>query len=317
MDTIYSKAVENQMETAGVDKEHPLYKKFVEEFSKIPKEQIYSRIASSQKEREIFLRQCKAMKTKNWAVEHSSLVKQQGNSKRKKAKLPSYDECWKHACKSIADGTNLRVKPKVGEIITVTTDEEFCFFGRVSTTMSVRYGNQPITPELYYSAFEKRTFISFSPIWQNNLSHYTGRAFFLYDINYQDIVHIFPMDSATQSNATSLQNLTAVPNMLLDLEDLLKLSTKMKCYAQVTCKTKRNGEIIKPVAIAFLDDVTEEDKKLASAFGVGIIRIIATKPVKFIERDMLCSHDALLQCKTVLEREFKFNPMPMEVLDIW
>lgn len=264
-----------------------------------------------------FLKKCELMKQESWLIQHSSLVKRCLATRVQLEKFPTFDECWKYACDCISNGTRLQRVPRVGEVVEVNGEQSFHFMVRVDTTVQIIVDGTTITPKVYYKTFESREFVSFSTIWQDNVSHYMGSPLFVYNINPEDIVHIFPMDSATQSNATSLQNLTAVPNMLLDLEDLLKLSTEMKCYAQVTCKTKRNGEIIKPVAIAFLDDVTEEDKKLASTFGVGIIRIIATKPVKFIERDMLCSHDALLQCKTVLEREFKFNPMPMEVLDIW
>ena len=115
------------------------------------------------------------------------------------------------------------------------------------------------------------------------------------------------MDSSTFMYAKHSKDLTNAPPLLLDLKDIDNLSTEMGCYPQITCRTKRNGRIIKPVAIAVLNNITSEDAKIAESFGLGIFRIITSHKAIRYDKDVLCDPLQLLRCKNVMLREFDFD----------
>lgn len=254
-----------------------------------------------------FLKKCELMKQESWLIQHSSLVKRCLATRVQLEKFPTFDECWKYACDCISNGTRLQRVPRVGEVVEVNGEQSFHFMVRVDTTVQIIVDGTTITPKVYYKTFESREFVSFSTIWQDNVSHYMGSPLFVYNINPEDIVHIFPMDSSTFMYAKHSKDLTNAPNLLLDLKDIDNLSTEMGCYPQITCRTKRNGRIIKPVAIAVLNNITSEDEKIAESFGLGIFRIITSHKAIRYDKDVLCDPLQLLRCKNVMLREFDFD----------
>lgn len=254
-----------------------------------------------------FLKKCELMKQESWLIQHSSLVKRCLATRVQLEKFPTFDECWKYACDCISNGTRLQRVPRVGEVVEVNGEQSFHFMVRVDTTVQIIVDGTTITPKVYYKTFESREFVSFSTIWQDNVSHYMGSPLFVYNINPEDIVHIFPMDSSTFMYAKHSKDLTNAPNLLLDLKDIDNLSTEMGCYPQITCRTKRNGRIIKPVAIAVLNNITSEDAKIAESFGLGIFRIITSHKAIRYDKDVLCDPLQLLRCKNVMLREFDFD----------
>lgn len=255
-----------------------------------------------------FLKKCELMKQESWLIQHSSLVKRCLATRVQLEKFPTFDECWKYACDCISNGTRLQRVPRVGEVVEVNGEQSFHFMVRVDTTVQIIVDGTTITPKVYYKTFESREFVSFSTIWQDNVSHYMGSPLFVYNINPEDIVHIFPMDSSTFMYAKYSKDLTNAPPLLLDLKDIDNLSTEMGCYPQITCRTKRNGKIIKPVAIAVLNNITSEDVKIAESFGLGIFRIITSNKAIQYSGDVLCDPLQLLRCKNVMLREFDFDP---------
>lgn len=254
-----------------------------------------------------FLKKCELMKQESWLIQHSSLVKRCLATGVQLEKFPTFDECWKYACDCISNGTRVQRVPRVGEVAEVKDEQSFHFMVRVDTTVQIIVDGTTITPKVYYKTFESREFVSFSTIWQDNVSHYMGSPLFVYNINPEEIVHIFPMDSSTFMYAKNVKSLTNAPNLLLDLKDIDNLSTEMGCYPQITCRTKRNGRIIKPVAIAVLNNITSEDAKIAESFGLGIFRIITSNKAIRYSGDVLCDPLQLLRCKNVMLREFDFD----------
>lgn len=201
-----------------------------------------------------------------WEIEHSSLAKKNVNKE-----ILSYNLFRKYACSDIVKNLT-HIKLNGESIIELPKGTDFHFVGRVDTNASDSYQPNP-----YYRSFKEREFISFSIINNSNISHYMGYVFFVYDILPQDIVHIFPCDSFTDVKANSEQKLTPLPSLWLTLKELEDISFKLRVYNQITCKTKRNGKILKPYAvISFCGFGSEKDKmpqEIANRFGIPCIRV--------------------------------------------
>ena len=202
------------------------------------------------------------LNSKEWQVVHSSLAKIKGSD-------ITYEECRKYACEDIAKNTKLKFKEEKDFIIEIPKGTSFHFIGRVDTSTNL------YDVDDYYQVFEKRKFISFSTINNKNISHYKGRAFLLYNIQPEDIVHVFPCDSNTRTDTGVMneKDLTLLPSLWLNLNDLEELTNKLKVYNQVTCKTKRNKKILKPIAVVAFDKIDEGIKIIAKKFDIGIVLV--------------------------------------------
>ena len=194
-------------------------------------------------------------RNKDWERKHSSLYK-----KNTKAK---YEDCVEYSKKSIAKATNIKVDPSKSVI--EITKPYFSLIGRVNTS---QWGDDP---KNYYDSFLHREYISFSTVFPKNISRFKARQFFLYNLEPQDIVHVFPMDSDTDTLATNLKYLCGVPSIWLDINDLEVVKNDLRVYDQITCKTKRDGEIIKPVAVLALNTITDETKKYSYNYELPIV----------------------------------------------
>lgn len=201
----------------------------------------------------------KQFSTKEWELRNSTLAQ---IAKRN----VTYAECRKYACEDISRKLT-RFPQDSPFIIEIPEGTEFHLMGRVDTGIS-RYD-----PESYYGDFERRKYISFSLINNKNVSHYKGEIFFLYDILPEDIVHIFPMDSDTNMFAKEEDDLTWFPSLWLDTENLEKLTNDLGVYNQITCNTKRNGQILKPFAIASFNELDTYIMGIAGIFGIKCIVI--------------------------------------------
>ena len=174
---------------------------------------------------------------RKWEIEHSSLFK---IANRK----VTIEECREYAKKDIISNlTRIPLEEEKNGIVEINPDVDFHLIGRVDTDSNYN-------PKMYYHTMKKRTFVSFSIINKNNISHYLGDIFFLYNIKEEDIVHIFPVDSATKTSATEVEELTVYPSLWINLNELEKLTNDFGVYNQITCRTKRNNNIIKPVGVA-------------------------------------------------------------------
>lgn len=194
-----------------------------------------------------------------WIIENSSF----NNSET------TIEECRKMSFENIGNNlTKLNLpKEKYWELY-LPQGTEFYLIGRVDTG---QIGEMFIRKKLYYKEFAQRKFMGFTEVWNKNVSHYKGNIFFLYDILPEDIVHVFPCDSDTQKYAMKVEEVSQLPSMYLTLNELERLSYEMETYCQITCRTKRNGNIIKPYAIMSVGVPTAKERQTAKAFEIGIV----------------------------------------------
>ena len=242
----------------------------------------------------------KSMKTKEWERDNSSLARQNNYA--------NYSRCRKYACYDIASKTHIDINTSV-PIFEIPKGKEWHLIGRVDTTTS------GANPKDYFNDFKKRKYISFSTINNKNISRYKGGVFFIYNILPQDIAHIFPMDSDTDRSADSEENLTGLPSLWLTLQDLEKLTNHLKGYNQVTCKTHRDGEIIKPVAIAAFDKISEEVNQIAEDFGLPICLCYPEINAIKYYGDMLYDFGQLRSNSEKLKKIYKIDVNCMAYLD--
>lgn len=236
---------------------------------------------------------------KKWETLHSSLIRS-GDV--------TYDQCRAYSCKNITDGLT-RVVVKKGEILEIPQGVPFHFIGRVDTSK----GNN--NPKQYYQAFLNREFISYTTICNQNVSHYKGNIFFIYNISPEDIVHIFPMDSDTKKEATSEEDLTILPSLWITLPELEALSNKLEVYNQITVRTKRDGQIIKPVAIAAFEQTNEVVQKIADLFEIGIILLHPNTNAINYSRDLLHDWFKLKSISKIMEEDYGFSVESMYYYD--
>jgi hypothetical protein len=187
--------------------------------------------------------------------------------------------------------------------------KEFHFIGRVDTSLRGNY------PDSYYETFQRRNFVSFSTINKRNISHYKGGVFFVYNILPNDIVHIFPLDSDTKKMATIEDELSAVPSLWLTLEELEYLTEKMKVYNQVTCKTRREGHIIKPFAVIAFDSIDEKIQTIANKFDIGCIVVHPNKDAINYDKDLLYDCTWLNSISYVMEKNYGLDVKCLAYLD--
>ena len=153
-----------------------------------------------------------------------------------------------------------------GFISELSRGTKFSFLVRVGTNLS-----NPNDPSTYFGQFENRNFISFSTIYNKNVSYYGlgCNILFAYNMSPELIAHIFPMDCDSDPNAINEEDITEFPSLWLTLHELNESTLKLKTYNQITCRTKCNGKIIKPVRIIAIDSITPEAETIAKAFGIG------------------------------------------------
>ncbi len=236
-----------------------------------------------------------------WEISHSSLAKKISNPE-----ILTYNLCRKYACLNIAKNlTHVDVRGE--SIIEIPKGTEFHFIGRVDTNS--RY--KSYEPNCYYRTFERRDFISFSIINNSNISHYRGDIFFVYDILPKDIVHIFPTDSFIFTDAVSEKELTHIPSLWITLKELEELSFKMRVYNQITCKTKRNGEILKPFAvISFCGFDSKESKtpqEVANKFGIPCISVYPNENAVNYGDDLLLDQAVYYNVCSKLQKYYDIN----------
>lgn len=59
--------------------------------------------------------------------------------------------------------------------------------------------------------------------------------------------------------------------MWLTLKELNNITLKLNTYDQITCKTKKEGRIIKPSAIIAINELNENIIRVSEEFGIGVI----------------------------------------------
>lgn len=195
----------------------------------------------------------KHLKTEEWERANSSLGRIN--------KSASFEECRDFSRTDIANGTTLSLDPSQ-KFIELPKETEFHFIGRVNTN------NVGSSPDWYFNSFRHRDYISFSSFSNKNISRYKDLPIFIYNLNPEDIVHVFPMDSDIYTKAENETDLCGWPSTWLSLNDLEKIKNELRTYDQITCKTKRNDEIIMPIAVASFNEADDQIMKLAEEFSI-------------------------------------------------
>ena len=201
------------------------------------------------------------------------------------------NECRKLSHESIANGLTKLPIPKTSGYweLVIPKGIPFHLIGRVHTGRD----KFMLGKGTYYNEFLKRDFISFTEVWNKNVSHYDGQIFFLYDIRAEDIVHVFPCDSNTYQYAKNVKSLTKLPSMCLSLDELEKISYELETYCQITCRTKRGDEIINPYAIMTFKkpkDGSLEDI-ITKNFGIGCVIVTPDdNAINFVEDIFLSNY---------------------------
>lgn len=243
------------------------------------------------------------MQLKEWEVKHSSLFKK-GNFDA------TYEQCRKYACNDISNCTlNHDALNEKSSVLEIPKGNEFHFIGRVNTSIG---GNNPTS---YYETFRRRDFVAFSTINNKNISHYKGDVFFAYNILPDDIVHIFPLDSDTEKMAKSEKELTSLPSLWLTLDDLENLTEQMKVYNQITCKTKRNGQIIKPYAVIAFDKIDTKILSIANSFKIKCIILHPNKDAINYNNDLLYDCCWLNSISPIMENKYGISVRNLAYLD--
>ncbi len=240
-------------------------------------------------------------RNEEWETEHSSLGQKNAYAK--------YYRCRKYACMDISQKTWCNIPQKQG-VFEIPKGTEWHFIGRVDTS------DWRETPKYYYRDFERRDYAAFSTISNKNISRFSRtEIFFIYNIMPDDIVHIFPMDSDTKKNVESERELSGLPSLWLTLEDLEMLKNKIGGYDQITCKTKRNGEIIKPVAIVAFNEVSDRIAEVAKSFKLPIIITHPDENAINFSGDMLRHRYMLSRASNLLKKPYDINVECMEYWD--
>ena len=214
------------------------------------------------------------------------------------------EECRKMSHENIANGlTKLDIPKTRYWELTLPKGSKFHLIGRVNT---VQFKSSFIKRKQYYADFVSRDFASFTEVWNKNISHYAGDFFFLYDIIPEDIAHVFPCDSDTQRYAKKVEELSNFPSMCLSLYDLERLSFELGTYCQITCRTKRNNEIIKPYAIMTLAEPTPREKHIAQAFEIGVVIVTPDDDAITYSGDLLSTKE-LYNVSQRFEKKYGFD----------
>lgn len=143
---------------------------------------------------------------RKFEVRHSSLY-QNGN------RGANYEKCRNYACEDIV--RNLTRISGTSDIVEIPKGEDFHFIGRIDTNIANKN-----TPQSLEDVFSARDFVGFSTINRRNISRYKGGTFFIYDIFPEDIAHVFPIDSSTNTVAECEEELAHVPSLWLTLNEL-------------------------------------------------------------------------------------------------
>ena len=239
-------------------------------------------------------------RTKEWERINSDLYKLY-LAEGKSTDHLTLQDCREYSIQNIAD--NLTKIDTNKSFIELTTHDKFCFIGRVDTNKPHVY-----EPDKYYKECTRRTFMSFSTITDENISHYKNsdkNYMLVYNMPSNAIVHVFPCDSDTNSQATIEDDLTHFPSLWITLDKLNDLTQKVKIYNQVTCKTKYDdGTLIKPAGLLVFNDMTEEAQKIADSFGIPIILVHTKKNVITYDGDIFKDELTLEDMSLVLKKEY-------------
>ena len=235
---------------------------------------------------------------RDWELRNSSLFTEQISALKRETKILTYKECREYACKDISQKTWNSFND-IEKVIEIPKGKEFHFLGRVDTDSIEEY-----CPEVYYYMFKRRKYVAFSTINNRNISHFLGKPFLVYNMLPKEIVHIFPTDSDTEQYAQGEEELTFLPSLWLKLNELEDLTNQLGVYNQITCETKRGGEIIKPCAVIAFEKNDEEIVKIAEKFNIKCIIVHPDEKAINYSDDLLLDKKKITSISPILEKKY-------------
>ncbi|MBR2970088.1 MAG: hypothetical protein IKC49_03435 [Clostridia bacterium] len=240
----------------------------------------------------------KKHRTKEWERQASSLYRIDPTAPLEECKNFSRENITKHTTKIDKNVT----------FIELDHNSSFCFLGRVDTNLDI-----PYDPTNYYKACERRTFMSFSTITDENISHYKNsdrNYMFIYDMPADAIVHVYPCDADTDTYVNDEEELTRLPSLWLTLNELNEITLEAQVYNQVTCRTKDSqGNIIKPIGLLVFDEMTDEAMSVADRFGVPPVLVHPKKNAINFSGDIMYDDFAMYGVSTTLKKRFGIDFM--------
>lgn len=216
----------------------------------------------------------------------------------------TYEQCRDYSCNDIANNLT-RISDDSSFITELPPGTNFNFLIRVDTSSYYSYN-----PSYYFQSFKKRNYISFSTINNKNISHYKyrGRTLLLaYDVTPDTIVHVFPIDSDIKTDAKSEEELTLFPSLWLTLKELNSLTLKLRTYNQITCKTKINGNIIKPFGVICFDKVDDYAIEVAKNFGIKCIIVHPDTNALHYSADVYYDFPTTREASYIMEEMYEIN----------
>lgn len=211
---------------------------------------------------------------KNSSAYHKGIIKKVPLDPSRAQLENLYRRCRTYATKSIVSGLTPVNQIASNHLYCEDSAHPFRILARVRTDCDVA--------DIAQNA-ARRTYQSFSILENQNLSHFPGEVLYGYytGITPEMIGYIYPMDANTVDTAEDRLLLTCVPEIILDLDDLLLKTRKHGTYCQLSvftrCKTE-NGTIapLRPDRIIAIDKISGADQNAAASEGLKIVTIHST-----------------------------------------
>lgn len=235
---------------------------------------------------------------RDWELRNSSLFTEQIPALKREIQILTYKECREYACKDISQKTWNSFND-IEKVIEIPKGKEFHFLGRVDTDFGGDYRS-----EEYYEVFRRRKYVAFSTINNRNVSHFHGKPFLIYNMLPKEIVHVFPADSDTEQYAENEEELTFLPSFWLKLNELEELTNLLGVYNQITCETKRDGEIIKPYAVVAFGEIDEKISEIAKNFNIKCILVHPDENAINYSDDLLLDKKKITSISPIMEKKY-------------
>lgn len=226
---------------------------------------------------------------KNSSAYHKGIIKKIPLDPSRAQLENLYRRCRTYATKSIVSGLTPVKQITSNHLYCKDSVHPFRILARVRTDCDVA--------DIAQNA-ARRTYQSFSILENQNLSHFPGEVLYGYytGITPEMIGYIYPMDANTVDTAEDRLLLTYVPEIILDLDDLLLKTRKHGTYCQLSvftrCKAK-DGTIVplRPDCIIAIDEISEADRAAAATEHLDIITIHSTpQTLHRVHDDTLGAH---------------------------
>ncbi len=182
-----------------------------------------------------------------------------------------YTSCRNYAVNSIL--SNLHPLSQLQAPVTHLDCEhdQFYILARVTTEYDKATNSMPGNPN--------RNIQSFSVLSPQNLSHFPGNVIYGYysHIDQPMIWYISPTDADTPQDTENRFFLTEMPEVLLDLDDLVQASTSAGTYSQITVHPWYNSDggdsklPLRPDCVICIDEINAASQEASESLRLPIL----------------------------------------------